>query len=425
VTICYVPSLRLTLALSNTYTNKTWSDVSGISLDEVNRMEREFLLGISFGLYANKSEYDTWMNLLKGLVMAKEKEHQAWRGGPRRHSRAHRHTAPNTATPSARHYRHRHQHPATYRARSTSPMHESPRMRGYMGDYAPTQAFIPTAVPTPAVAPAPTTVPAPSAYVPTPVPAPQPGSKRSAADAFSPTSASFSQLPPLKRPTGMTLQIPDKVHAIVPASNSPLESLQSFAKMSLSSSPHTVRSAQSAQSAHNDNRPQTLVAAYRVDKPFNVPENLYYYSLAGSATTTDKVQDQEHLRRKAKLRCYQPAPPPTSYPPPPPHIPMNIQSASVSPHEVHINFRQAPLPHLYDAVWSRKLQVPPVPVYNHSPVDVDSSLHLPPLRDASMTSIPSAPFANAGPPGVHGVQYYTPPNHASSPLYPYNWSYGR
>ena len=68
-----------TAIYSNTYTNKTWSEVSGIALEEINRMEREFLQGIDFDLYVDKSSYDSWLNLLKGLVLAKEREHVHWR----------------------------------------------------------------------------------------------------------------------------------------------------------------------------------------------------------------------------------------------------------------------------------------------------------------------------------------------------------
>ena len=48
--------------------------MSGISLDEINRMEREFLLGVDFNLYVDKTTYASWLNLLKGLVLAKERD---------------------------------------------------------------------------------------------------------------------------------------------------------------------------------------------------------------------------------------------------------------------------------------------------------------------------------------------------------------
>ena len=57
---------------SNTYTNKTQSEVSGIDLEEINRMEHEFLFGVDFNLYVDKSTYESWLNLLKELIMVKE-----------------------------------------------------------------------------------------------------------------------------------------------------------------------------------------------------------------------------------------------------------------------------------------------------------------------------------------------------------------
>ncbi|KAH7925695.1 hypothetical protein BV22DRAFT_1088581 [Leucogyrophana mollusca] len=374
----------------NTYTNKTWSEVSGIDLSEINRMEREFLVGIDFGLYVDNTTYESWLNLLKGLVMAKEKESRQWRTSRGRH-RTSRPNHPTTSGPVTRTHRWR-TRSTSNRARSTSPLQSTVHPRVFSSS-------------------AHMTLPNPY-YSPTP----NPGCKRSAADAFSPTSASFHVLPPLKRPTGMTLQIPETRFGSGSSSGSPLESLQSFAKMSLSSSsPHSSRTAQSVPTplSTSDNRPHTLVAAYRVDGPVNVPQNLYYYSLAGSSTNSET--EQERVRRKARLRCYQPPPVQSSYPPPPPYMPMDVQSASVSPHDVHMHVRQVPLPHIQDAVWSRKV-MPTAPVY--SPSD-DNSLQLPPLRE---NIVPSAPFANAGPPGV---QFYTSSSQRGSPVYPYNWSYGR
>jgi hypothetical protein len=41
-------------------------------------MEREFLKGIDFRLYVDKATYESWLQLLKGLVLAKEREYQQW-----------------------------------------------------------------------------------------------------------------------------------------------------------------------------------------------------------------------------------------------------------------------------------------------------------------------------------------------------------
>jgi len=44
-------------------------------------MEREFLLGVDFNLYVDKPTYASWLNLLKGLVMAKERDARRFMGG--------------------------------------------------------------------------------------------------------------------------------------------------------------------------------------------------------------------------------------------------------------------------------------------------------------------------------------------------------
>ncbi|KAF8511235.1 hypothetical protein JB92DRAFT_2675176, partial [Gautieria morchelliformis] len=44
----------------NTDTNKTWSEVSDIQLNEINKTEREFLLGVGFRLYVSTETYKAW-----------------------------------------------------------------------------------------------------------------------------------------------------------------------------------------------------------------------------------------------------------------------------------------------------------------------------------------------------------------------------
>ncbi|KAL9632862.1 MAG: hypothetical protein Q9164_005043 [Protoblastenia rupestris] len=44
----------------NTYTNKTWADVSGISVQEIHVMEVEFLSNMRYTLYASHIEWDEW-----------------------------------------------------------------------------------------------------------------------------------------------------------------------------------------------------------------------------------------------------------------------------------------------------------------------------------------------------------------------------
>lgn len=66
------------LPCSNTYTNKTWADVSNIDLREINRMEREFLQSIEYRLAVDAATYHSWLNLLRGLVQAKDRELRLW-----------------------------------------------------------------------------------------------------------------------------------------------------------------------------------------------------------------------------------------------------------------------------------------------------------------------------------------------------------
>jgi hypothetical protein len=48
----------------NTYTNKTWAEVSGISVQEVHIMEVEFLSNMRYGLYTSKNKWEEWHSIL-------------------------------------------------------------------------------------------------------------------------------------------------------------------------------------------------------------------------------------------------------------------------------------------------------------------------------------------------------------------------
>lgn len=201
-------------------------------------MEREFLQGIDFDLYVDKTSYESWLNLLKGLVLAKERDSRHWcrsyRPRASAQSRPHR-SAARASLPSVR----------AQRARSSSPR-RVPTHAQYTQPAASTEYYT---------------------YTP-----PRSGSKRSANDAFSPTDATFEPLRPLKRPTGLSLDIPHRVQA-APSSHSasPSEPLQSFAKLSIQASPAVVRptphhASPGWPSAVQQNvAPETLASAYRVD----------------------------------------------------------------------------------------------------------------------------------------------------------------
>ncbi|KAK3301819.1 cyclin-domain-containing protein [Chaetomium strumarium] len=48
----------------NTYTNKTWADVSGISVNEIHVMEVEFLSNMRYSLLVSADEWEAWLNKL-------------------------------------------------------------------------------------------------------------------------------------------------------------------------------------------------------------------------------------------------------------------------------------------------------------------------------------------------------------------------
>ncbi|CAL1696819.1 unnamed protein product [Somion occarium] len=367
----------------NTYTNKTWSEVSGIALEELNKMEREFLMGIDFSLYVDEATYDSWLNLLKGLVMAKEKDSRQWQ-----RSRTRGRVARPRLTSSYLSSRGRsHQQ----RARSISPSRTS---ASYTYSAPPAHA-----------------VPASRHQTEYPTP-PRSGSKRTASDAFSPTSASFPPNPPPRRSMGLSLQIPELTHTApsTASSISPSEPLQSFSKLSLGTSPIVVRpTAQRDYSpAHvthaaypsvvgQDQVPQTLVTAYRADDrhPYGAPQQLYFYSLAGSPM--DEEEDSKF--RKARLR-YHPAPTPATYIQyaPQPAMPMVVQSATASPHDMNSNLPPS-LPHFSEGFWHCTQPTAPPP----PPSAQSQTYRYPTQQPQSQGSVPAAPFANAGPPGI---QYY-------------------
>ncbi|TFY78976.1 hypothetical protein EWM64_g5034 [Hericium alpestre] len=378
----------------NTYTNKTWSEVSGIGLPEVNKMEREFLAGVDFDLYVDKPTYDAWVNLLKGLVMAKEKDGRYWRNS-RQMPRLAGVSKPVASLAAA--------HPRSakpQRARSTSPSQWSRRC-------------------SPVVQP--TQYRSPMTFMDTDSPL-RSGYKRTAVDAFSPTSATFDAERPTKKALSLSLEIPESFRPAGPHSYSPSEPLGSFSKLSLGSSPASHGptenvAVQVPPSSARHVSPQTLVTAYRLDptKPRAPPQNLYFYSLACSPLTDDTRS------RKGRLRYHQPpassAPSDYAYMPPQPTN-FVVQSASASPRDIHTMLPPVLPPgtwadHCLNAV--SHYEAPASRTYEAQEPVRDA-------RDPVDGSVPSAPFANAGPPGVHF--YPTPVPQRSSPD-DYYWRRGR
>ncbi len=198
-------------------------------------MEREFLLGVDFNLYVDKPTYESWLNLLKGLVMAKERDGRQLRKSRARSSRNAHITA--SAGPASRSYTSR-TRVTSHRARSTSPTRPTNQQPYYVSV---------------------------STYTQLPSPVPRSGSKRTAAAAFSPATALRSEVPS-KRPVSIALQIPATYDVSAPRSHSPLEGLQSFADMSIDS-PQAVqpRRREHLVSEARNSVPETLITAYTAD----------------------------------------------------------------------------------------------------------------------------------------------------------------
>lgn len=219
-------------------------------------MEKEFLLGIDFGLYVDKSTYDSWLNLLQGLVMAKERELRHWRRSRRPARSLHRvqplrHSSSNLSRPQ----------PAAraHRARSTSPR-RCP------------------AVLQPSYAPSPYAQY--SGYRPEQAVAAPCSTKRTASEAFSDDSSPYVPSAPASEPrrSGLTLQIPELEYSSSHSSESsasPLEPLQGFSKLSLGASPVDTGNGSPWDTVIGQNEvPQTLVSAYRRDErhPYTTPQ---------------------------------------------------------------------------------------------------------------------------------------------------------
>lgn len=49
----------------NTFTNKTWSEVSGMKVNDLNIMEAEFLEALDYNLFVREHEFGIWKQLLE------------------------------------------------------------------------------------------------------------------------------------------------------------------------------------------------------------------------------------------------------------------------------------------------------------------------------------------------------------------------
>ncbi|CAG8472537.1 9302_t:CDS:2 [Funneliformis caledonium] len=58
----------------NTYTNKTWSEVTNIPVSEINTMEMEFLSSLDYELYVSEQQYFEWLRKMDSFIASGEND---------------------------------------------------------------------------------------------------------------------------------------------------------------------------------------------------------------------------------------------------------------------------------------------------------------------------------------------------------------
>ena len=58
---CCDRAYKATVLDDDTYTNKTWAEVSGISVQEIHVMEVEFLSNMRYSLFTSKEQWEDWL----------------------------------------------------------------------------------------------------------------------------------------------------------------------------------------------------------------------------------------------------------------------------------------------------------------------------------------------------------------------------
>ncbi|EUC65594.1 cyclin, putative [Rhizoctonia solani AG-3 Rhs1AP] len=375
----------------NTYTNKTWSDVSRISLAEINQMEKEFLHGLGHNLYVDLATYESWVLMLTGLIDAKDRETEAYwhlrkqeTGGRPRH----------LPFPPG-------QMPSSHRARSSSPTFPFTFTHPPVSVQQPTPpAYIPPSA-------RPITLPPLDISSSTLVPTRSVSSgKRSAYDAFSPATASASALP-FKR----AIPSPDSLSPgsdaggylasayVVDHSAGPRPDLKYLPYHTLASSPadncgHGVRKA--VLRYHELQSPSRREHRYPILPPIRLPQS-------ACTSPKDYVYSSQHPPRPASR--YFPVPPPIT---PQRDVAMHVYTPPYLSPQTNAS--------IYTPPYQRQHTLTR-PVY-----DTDMNELSPRSESGSETRrhswyAPSpviAPFANAGPPGVHWSQV-PPPLRAPAP----------
>ncbi|KAG8826103.1 hypothetical protein FRC19_009710 [Serendipita sp. 401] len=67
----------------NTYTNKSWAAICGVTLEKINTMEREFLLAINHALHVDVNRFMSWIRIMQSFFVQRQSRFES-RNRPRR-----------------------------------------------------------------------------------------------------------------------------------------------------------------------------------------------------------------------------------------------------------------------------------------------------------------------------------------------------
>ncbi|KAF8599260.1 hypothetical protein BDV93DRAFT_526208 [Ceratobasidium sp. AG-I] len=405
----------------NTYTNKTWSDISRIALPEINQMEKEFLNGLNHNLYVDLATYDSWVLMLTGLIDAKERETDAyWRRQKQGQG------APHLSVPTR-------QQPSSHRARSSSPTFPftfSHPVSAHASDSYPQPAPVSRQDVRPITLP-PLNL-SPSVMV------PHRSSKRSAYDAFSPATASGTALPfkraipspdsssPGSDAGGYLASAYTADHSAAPRSD-----LKYLPYHTLASSPADDNQARAVRKGvlryHELQSPDLPQSRYPILPPIRVPQSAC--TSPREYTYASHPEHGVHMSRHSSHAI----PPPMSRHLTPPQIairtppsyrssspqafvytpPRSAQAANAQPQPRPWIHSQAPRYAYVD----RDTEMAELSPESETYCEFEGRPSYSPMCERVI-----APFANAGPPGVHWTQVPPP---MQQPVYQTptpNWS---
>lgn len=113
----------------NTYTNKSWAAICGVTLEKINSMEREFLIAINHALHVDVNRFMSWIRIMQSFFMQRQSRFDSRSRRivrlPHHHHQPYSHQAAVAAAPQ-----HSHSHNQYYRQRA----HSRPRLNAHSDD---------------------------------------------------------------------------------------------------------------------------------------------------------------------------------------------------------------------------------------------------------------------------------------------------